>query len=119
MECVYLGGQSINDGVDSEQSGGLDITPFKNILNEFYLRNISKKVKSGKHIRALDGKFMGTTAPTVRLLYSLALEGYGTNRIGKVFYERNIPKPSYYKQEFSHSMIRVAMITGTTGNRRS
>ena len=112
---------AVNDGVDSEQSGGLDITPFKNILNEFYSRDISKKVKSGKHIRALEGKFRGTTAPfgyrkdpqdknhliidettapTVRLLFSLALEGYGTNRIGKVLYERKIPKPSYYKQEF-------------------
>ena len=112
---------AVNDGVNSEQSGGLDITPFKNILNEFYSRDISKKVKSGKHIRALEGKFMGTTAPfgyrkdpqdknhliidettapTVRLLFSLALEGYGTNRIGKVLYERKIPKPSYYKQEF-------------------
>lgn len=112
---------AVNDSVDSEQSGGLDITPFKNILNEFYSRDISKKVKSGKHIRALEGKFMGTTAPfgyrkdpqdknhlivdettapTVRLLFSLALEGYGTNRIGKVLYERKIPKPSYYKQEF-------------------
>lgn len=30
----------------------------------------------------------------------LPLEGYGTNRIRKVFYERKIPKPSYYKQEF-------------------
>ena len=112
---------AVNDGVDSEQNGGLDITPFKNILNEFYSRDISKKVKSGKHIRALEGKFMGTTAPfgyqkdpqdknhlivdevtapTVRLIYSLALEGYGTNRIGKVLYERKIPKPSFYKQEF-------------------
>ena len=112
---------AVNDGVDSEQSGGLDITPFKNILNEFYSRDISKKVKSGKHIRALEGKFMGVTAPfgyrkdpqdknhlivdeatapTVRLIYSLALEGYGTNRIGKVLYERKIPKPSYYKQEY-------------------
>ena len=39
------------------------------------------------------------TTPTVRLLFSLALEGYGTNRIGKVLYERKIPKLSYYKQE--------------------
>ena len=91
------------------------------MFNEFYSRDIAKKVKSGKHIRALEGKFMGTTAPfgymkdpqdknhliidettapTVRLLFSLALEGYGTNRIGKVLYERKIPKPSYYKQEF-------------------
>ena len=37
------------------------------------------------------------TAPTVRLIYSLALQGYGTNRI----------------------MIRAVMITGMTGNRKS
>lgn len=34
------------------------------------------------------------------LILSFALKGYGTNRIGKVLYERKIPKPSYYKQEF-------------------
>lgn len=112
---------AVNDGVDSEQNGGLDITPFKNILNEFYSRDIAKKVKSGKHIRALEGKFMGTTAPfgymkdpqdknhlivdettapTVRLIFDLALQGLGTNRINKVLKERRIPKPSYYKQEY-------------------
>lgn len=111
---------AVNDGVDSDQNGGLDITPFKNILNEFYSRDIAKKVKSGKHIRALEGKFMGTTAPfgyrkdpqdknhlivdevtvpTIRQIYSLALEGYGTTRIGKILSERKFPKPSYYKQE--------------------
>ena len=83
------------------------------LFKEYFQKGQEWKAHTGT------GKFMGTTAPTVRLLYSLALEGYGTNRIGKVFYERNIPKPSYYKQEFSHSMIRVAMITGMTGNRRS
>ena len=41
----------------------MDITPFKNILNEFYSRDVSKKVKSGKYIRASQGKFMGTHAP--------------------------------------------------------
>jgi len=112
---------AVNDGVDSATNGGLDITPFKNILNEFYSRDISKKVKSGRHIRALEGKFMGTTAPfgykkdpqdknhliidettapTVRLIFSLALQGNGTNRIGKELYRRKLPKPSYYKQEF-------------------
>lgn len=112
---------AVNDGVDSSLNGGMDITPFKNILNEFYSRDIAKKVKSGKHIRALDGKFMGTTAPfglkkdpndknhliidettapTVRLLFKLALEGKGTNKIGKYLYENRIPKPSYYKQQY-------------------
>ena len=46
------------------QTAGRWILPrFKNILNEFYSRDVSKKVKSGKYIRASQGKFMGTHAP--------------------------------------------------------
>ena len=111
---------AINDGEDS-LNGSAEITPFKNILNEFYSRDVSKKVKSGKAIRAKQGKFMGTTAPfgykkdpkdknhliadeetapTVRYLFELALKGYGTNRINKILYDEKIPRPSYYKPEF-------------------
>lgn len=112
---------AINDGVDSANNGEMDITPFKNILNEFYSRDISKKVKSGKYIRACQGKFMGVhapfgykkdpadknhliadeeTAPTVRYIFQIALKGYGNNKIGKVLYQEKIPKPTYYKQEY-------------------
>ena len=111
---------AVNDGVDSINATEMDITPFKNILNEMYSRDIAKKVKSGKLIRAQQGKFMGTyapfglkkdpadknhliideeTAPTVRFIYDLALKGYGTNRINKQLYEKKMPKPAYYKQE--------------------
>ena len=117
---------SVNDGVDSTVSSGMDITPFKNILNEFYSRDISKKVKTGKAIRAKQGKFMGTTAPfglqkdpndknhliidpmtapTVKLIFDLALEGLGNNRIGHILYERKILKPASYKPEFSKFLI--------------
>ena len=112
---------AVNDGVDSANSGEMDITPFKNILNEFYSRDVSKKVKSGKCIRASQGKFMGThapfgyqkdpedknhliadeeTAPTVRYIFQLALQGMGNNKIGKILYEQKIPKPAYYKPEY-------------------
>ena len=111
---------AVNDGVDSINATEMDITPFKNILNEMYSRDIAKKVKSGKLIRAQQGKFMGTyapfglkkdpadknhliideeTAPTVRFIYDLALKGYGTNRINKQLYEKKMPKPAYYKQD--------------------
>ncbi|MBQ8935465.1 MAG: recombinase family protein [Oscillospiraceae bacterium] len=117
---------SVNDGVDSTVSNGMDITPFKNILNEFYSRDISKKVKTGKAIRAKQGKFMGTTAPfglqkdpndknhliidpmtapTVKLIFDLALEGLGNNRIGHILYERKILKPASYKPEFSKYLV--------------
>ena len=39
------------------------------------------------------------TAPTVRYIFQLALEGYGNNKIGKILYEEKIPKPAYYNQE--------------------
>ena len=42
---------AVNDGVDSINATEMDITPFKNILNEMYSRDIAKKVKSGKLIR--------------------------------------------------------------------
>lgn len=111
---------AVNDGVDTINNSEMDITPFKNILNEMYSRDIAKKVKSGKLIRAQQGKFMGTyapfglkkdpadknhliideeTAPTVRFIYDLALKGYGTNRINKQLYEKKMPKPAYYKQD--------------------
>lgn len=111
---------AVNDGVDSSNTGEMDIAPFKNILNEFYSRDISKKVKSGRFIRASQGKFMGTyapfgyrkdpadknhlvvdeeTAPTVRYIFRLALQGMGNNKIGKILCEERIPKPAYYKQE--------------------
>ncbi|MDO4323255.1 MAG: recombinase family protein [Lachnospiraceae bacterium] len=90
---------AVNDGVDSANSGEMDIAPFKNILNEFYSRDISKKVKSGRYVRASQGKFMGTYAPTVRYIFRLALQGMGNNKIGKILYDEKIPKPAYYKQE--------------------
>ena len=111
---------AVNDGVDTINSSEMDITPFKNILNEMYSRDISKKVKTGKMIRAQQGKFMGTTAPfglkkdpndhnhliideetapTVKLIFDLALKGYGTNNINKELTRREIPRPASYKMD--------------------
>ena len=112
---------AVNDGVDTINSSEMDITPFKNILNEMYSRDISKKIRSGKLIRAQQGKFMGVTAPfglkkdpadknhliidedtapTVRFIYELALKGYGTMRINKQLEEKKFPRPAYYKPEY-------------------
>ncbi|MDR2673166.1 MAG: recombinase family protein [Coriobacteriales bacterium] len=118
---------AVNDGVDSINAAGLDITPFKNILNEFYSRDIAKKVKTGKQVRAKAGKYMATTAafgyqkdaadknhlvidertaPTVRRVYELALQGMGNNRIKNVLRAERLPRPAYYKREdFGHHFI--------------
>lgn len=43
---------AINDGVDSEQ-GEDDFTPFRNIMNEWYAKDISRKVRSSKSCGAM------------------------------------------------------------------
>ena len=103
---------AITDGVDSLNRQEMDITPFKNILNDLYSRDISKKVLAGWMARSRQGKFLGgptpyglmrdpneqghliidpETAPTVKLVFDLALNGYGTMKIAKHLLERKIP----------------------------
>ena len=103
---------AITDGVDSINRQEMDITPFKNILNDLYSRDISKKVLAGWMARSRQGKFLGgpppyglmrdpddhghliidpETAPTVKLVFDLALNGYGTMKIAKHLLERRIP----------------------------
>ena len=54
---------AITDGVDSLTRQEMDITPFKNILNDMYSRDISKKVLAGITTRSRQGKFCGGTPP--------------------------------------------------------
>ena len=95
---------AVTDGVDSLTRQEMDITPFKNILNDMYSRDISKKVLAGRMTRSRQGKFCGgqpplglmrdpadrghlvldpQTAPTIRKIYDLALNGWGCMRIAK------------------------------------
>jgi len=52
---------AVNDNVDSE-SGEDDFTPFREILNEFYVRDCSRKVKSTYRAKGLSGKPVGSHA---------------------------------------------------------
>ena len=103
---------AVTDGVDSLTRQEMDITPFKNILNDMYSRDISKKVLAGRMTRSRQGKFCGgqpplglmrdpedkghlildpETAPVIRKIYDLALDGWGCMRIAKQLMEDKIP----------------------------
>ena len=103
---------AVTDGVDSLTRQKMDITPFKNILNDMYSRDISKKVLAGRMTRSRQGKFCGgqpplglmrdpeekghlildpDTAPTIRKIFDLALNGWGCMRIAKQLMEDKIP----------------------------
>lgn len=53
---------AVNDGYDSAVSDS-DMIPFKNIMNEMYARDISKKIRSSLRIRMKDGSYIGNFPP--------------------------------------------------------
>ncbi len=56
---------AINDNYDSleDDSSANDIAPFKNVFNDMYAKDISKKVRTALHTKQLNGEFIGTNAP--------------------------------------------------------
>ena len=103
---------AITDNYDSVNKQEMDIAPFKNILNDMYSRDISKKVLAGRMTRSRQGKFCGgqpplglmrdpddnghliidaETAPVIRRIFDLALDGMGNMKICKVLMEERIP----------------------------
>jgi DNA invertase Pin-like site-specific DNA recombinase len=53
---------AINDNVDTSLKAN-DFTPFKNIINEWYARDIGQKIRSAYRTKAENGKFTGAVAP--------------------------------------------------------
>ena len=115
---------AINDGVDTLHRTTSDITPFKNILNEMYASDISTKIRSAYRARFNSGKFMATsapygyrkdpedrnhllideeTAPVVRKIFELALQGYGIYRIRMYLNDQHILRPSAYQTEHGYA----------------
>lgn len=110
---------AIADDFDSEK-GGNEIAPFKNILNDMYARDISKKIRNAKHQRAKQGLFISGQAPygyqkdprnrnqliidpeaaaVVRIIFSLAESGMGSVAIASELKARRIVTPSVYKYQ--------------------
>lgn len=108
---------ALADDVDSLK-GTNEIAPFKNILNEMYARDVSKKVKNAKRQRAKQGLFIGSQAPygyqkdpnnknqliidpeaaeVVSQIFSLALDGLGSVAIASELEKQKIPTPAVYK----------------------
>ena len=111
---------AVNDGVDTLNKSAMDITPFRNILNEMYAADISVKIKSAYRARFQQGKFMGTTAPygyikdpadhnhlliddkvahVVKEIFDLALKGNGVAKICRHLNKQHILRPAAYAAE--------------------
>ena len=108
---------AVADNFDSLKNDN-DIAPFKNILNDMYARDISRKIKNAKRQRAKNGLQRLAQPPygyrmnpdipsrliidpepaeVVRLIFSLTLEGMGQIAITKELAARKIVAPSVHK----------------------
>ena len=105
---------AVTDGVDTAKGSTMDITPFKNLLNDMYAQDISKKIKSSLLTRQKQGKFIGTKAtygyvkdpadknhlliderfaPTVRYIFKMAKDGIGITQIARQLRSEKVPRP--------------------------
>ena len=103
------------DGIDTLEDAGMnDIAPFKSVINDMYVKDISKKITSALKERKTAGNFLAVTAPygykknpenkyqlvineeeakVVRYIFRLYLQGNGLTKIAKILTEEEIPVP--------------------------
>lgn len=106
---------AVNDGIDS-QKGEDDMAAFRNVMNEMYAKDISKKIRSAWRVKGNSGKPLSRppygyiahpedhnkwlvdreAADVVRLIYRLALEGKGNAQIAYTLENMQILTPSAY-----------------------
>ena len=116
---------AINDGVDSLK-GDDDFTPFRNIMNEFYARDTSRKIRSVFKSKGMSGKHLTGTviygylwdekrehwlvdeeaAEVVRRIFSLTLEGYGPYQIACKLSADRIEIPVVHLARFNEGVNR-------------
>lgn len=105
------------DSEDGENSANHMIVPLKNMINEAYAADISRKVAAQQRQAMRDGEFVGSrppygyrkdpdnchhllvnedTAPTVRQIFQWAAEGVALNDMVKRLNEAKVPTPGHY-----------------------
>ena len=107
---------AVNDNYDSNNEDN-DLTPFKNIINQWYLKDISKKVKQVNHMRMSKGKLPNgykiplygykhdenneriiddESSKNIIKLFEMYADGISTKNISEYFFNNKIPTPAYY-----------------------
>lgn len=108
---------AVNDSIDSDE-GESEIAPFKNILNEMYARDISKKVRSSHRLRGNMGEPLSQppygymkspenkkkwiidpeATEIVKSIFKMCLDGKGNETIARILQEQKILIPMAYWQ---------------------
>ncbi len=116
---------AINDGVDSAR-GDDDFMPFRNIMNEFYARDTSRKIRSVFKSKGMSGKHLTGTviygylwdekrehwlvdeeaAEVVRRIFTLTMAGYGPYQIARKLSADRIEIPAVHLARFNEGANR-------------
>jgi len=108
---------AVTNNIDSANPETLEFAPFVNLLNEFYARDISRKIMSAKRSNGRNGKYVSSIAPygyrkseadkgvweidpeaaeIVKRIFRMTIEGYGTCAIANRLRKDKIHSPGYY-----------------------
>ena len=108
---------AITNGVDSDKRESSEFAPFLNIMNEWYIRDCSRKITSVLRARGMSGKHTSNhciygykkdpndkdrwiideeAAEVVRRIYRMAIEGKGPYEIARILATEKVERPSYY-----------------------
>lgn len=110
---------AVNDNVDSENQADNDFTPFRNIINEWYAKDTSKKIRSVLKAKGNSGKHLSVIPPfgykkdpndknrwlvdeeaaqIVRKIYRMYLEGNNMGSIARRLTEEGVETPKLYAE---------------------
>ena len=112
---------AINDNVDTAKSEN-ELMAFKNIFNDWYARDTSKKIRAVFKAKGEAGKHLAhppygykksetdkdlwvineDTAPVVRKIFKLCIEGYSQVQIAKILTKENILTPTAYERSIGN-----------------
>ena len=108
---------AIANGVDSDKRESSEFAPFLNIMNEWYVRDSSRKIKSVLRAKGMSGIHTNSigiygykkdpndknhwivddeAAEVVRRIYRMAIEGKGPYEIARILATEKVERPSYY-----------------------
>ena len=114
---------AINDGVDTER-GDDDFTPFRNIMNEYYARDTSRKIRSTFQSKGKSGKHVTGTviygylwneardkwivdpeaAEVVKRIFAMTIDGYGPYQIAARLKEEKVLIPSAHFAKYGEGV---------------
>ncbi|MCL2853456.1 MAG: recombinase family protein [Defluviitaleaceae bacterium] len=108
---------AVTNNIDSAYPETLEFAPFLNLVNEWYARDISRKIMAAKRSNGHNGKYVSSIAPygymksesdkgvweidpeaaeVVRRIFRMTIEGYGTCAIAGRLRKDKIYSPGYY-----------------------